>query len=67
MKKKLLQEKLMKVTPIRLNENLDIEIATVAKAVGESKQTVIRLAIKEGLRIVERKLAPQKNNSKKGA
>lgn len=67
MKKKLLQEKLMKVTPIRLNENLDIEIASVAKAVGESKQTVIRLAIKEGLRIVERKLAPQKNNSKKGA
>lgn len=66
MKKKLLQEKLMKVTPIRLNENLDIEIASVAKAVGESKQTVIRLAIKEGLRIVERKLAPQKNNSKKG-
>ena len=59
MKKNLLQGKLMKVTPIRLNENLDEEIAAVAKAVGESKQTVIRLAIKEGLRSVLAKFGRQ--------
>lgn len=59
MKKNLLQGKLMKVTPIRLNENLDEEIAAVAKAVGESKQTVIRLAIKEGLRSVLAKFVRQ--------
>ena len=56
----------MKIQTIRISEEMEKEITTVAKAVGESKQTVIRLAIKEGLRIVERKLAPKKNNSKKG-
>ena len=59
--------KLMIRQTICISEEMETQIATVAKAVGESKQTVIRLAIKEGLRIVERKLAPQKNNSKKGA
>lgn len=58
--------KLMIRQTICISEEMEKEIATVAKAVGESKQTVIRLAIKEGLRIVERKLAPKKNNSKKG-
>lgn len=62
MKKNLLQGKLMKVTPIRLNENLDEEIAAVAKAVGESKQTVIRLAIKEGLRSVLAKFGRQSDS-----
>ena len=59
MKKNLLHGKLMKVVPIRLNENLDNEIAEVAEAVGESKQTVIRLAIKEGLRSVLAKFGEQ--------
>lgn len=49
----------MKVVPIRLNENLDNEITEVAEAVGESKQTVIRLAIKEGLRSVLAKFGEQ--------
>lgn len=62
MKKNRLQGKLMKVTPIRLNENLDEEIAAVAKAVGESKQTVIRLAIKEGLRSVLAKFDRQSDS-----
>ena len=57
----------MKIQTIRISEETEKEIAAVAKAVGESKQTVIRLAIKEGLKIVERKLATKKNNSKKGA
>ena len=50
MKKKLLQEKLMKVIPVRLNEELEKQITEVSTAVGESKQTVIRLAIKKGLK-----------------
>lgn len=62
MKKNRLQGKLMKVTPIRLNENLDEEIAAVAKAVGESKQTVIRLVIKEGLRSVLAKFDRQSDS-----
>lgn len=35
---------------------MESEISRLAEELGESKQTVIRLAIKEGLGIVERKL-----------
>lgn len=48
--------KLMIVQNIRISEETEKRIAEVSQAIGESKQTVIRLAIKEGLGIVERKL-----------
>ena len=50
--KTITKMKLMIIKTIRISEEMEKEIAAVAKAVGESKQTVIRLAIKEGLRSV---------------
>ena len=65
MKKKLLQGKLMKITPIRLSEELDLSISKLAQEIGESKQTVIRLAIKEGLNAVRNKLAGEQKGEGK--
>lgn len=48
--------KLMITQTIRITEAMESEISRLAEELGESKQTVIRLAIKEGLGIVERKL-----------
>ncbi len=52
--------KLMIVQNIRISEETEKRIAEVSQAIGESKQTVIRLAIKEGLGIVERKLGAER-------
>lgn len=49
--------KLMITQTIRISEELEAEIKRVAQEIGESKQTVIRLAIKEGLNAVRNKLA----------
>ena len=48
MKKNLLQNKLMKVIPIRISEDLEAELSKLAKEIGESKQTAIRLTLREG-------------------
>ena len=45
----------MTIQTIRITETMEQRIALVAKEVGESKQTIIRQAIKEGLPIVEQK------------
>lgn len=47
---------------ICISEEMEKQIAEVAKAVGESKQTVIRLAIKEGLRSVLAKFGRQSDS-----
>lgn len=57
MKKNLLQNKLMKVIPIRISEDLEAELSKLAKEIGESKQTAIRLALREGIEVVRRKFA----------
>ena len=49
--------KLMIRQTICISEEMEKQIAEVAAAVGESKQTVIRLAIKEGLRSVLAKIS----------
>lgn len=54
--------KLMIIKTIRISAEMEQEIAAVAKAVGESKQTVIRLAIKEGLRSVLAKFGRQSDS-----
>ena len=48
--------KLMITQTIRISEELEAEIKRVAQEIGESKQTVIRLAIKEGLAVLKSKL-----------
>ena len=50
MKKNLLQNKLMKVIPIRISEDLEAELSKLAKEIGESKQTAIRLTLAKALR-----------------
>lgn len=57
MKKNLLQNKLMKVIPIRISEDLEAELSKLAKEIGESKQTAIRLTLREGIEVVRRKFA----------
>lgn len=57
MKKNFLQDKLMKIIPIRISEELEAEISRLAKEIGESKQTAIRLAIREGVEGVRRKFS----------
>ena len=47
---------------ICISEEMEKQIAEVAEAVGESKQTVIRLAIKEGLRSVLAKFGRQSDS-----
>ena len=42
---------------IRISEEMEKDISKLAQEIGESKQTVIRLAIKEGLNAVRNKLA----------
>lgn len=56
--------KLMIIKTIRISEETERQIAETAKAVGESKQTVIRLAIKEGLGAVLEKFGPTPNGLK---
>ena len=51
--------KLMITQTIRITEAMESELSRLAEELGESKQTVIRLAIKEGLGIVARKFGAQ--------
>ena len=60
--KMITKMKLMIIKTIRISAEMEQEIAAVAKAVGESKQTVIRLAIKEGLRSVLAKFGRQSDS-----
>ena len=65
MKKNLLQNKLIKVVPIRISEDLEAELSKLAKEIGESKQTAIRLALREGIEVVRRKFAQPKKGKVK--
>lgn len=56
--------KLMIVQNIRISEELEREIAKLAKEIGESKQTAIRLAIREGLEVVRAKFLKQSKEAK---
>lgn len=49
--------KLMIRQTICISEEMEKDISKLAQEIGESKQTVIRLAIKEGLNAVRTKLA----------
>ncbi len=49
--------KLMITQTIRITEELEAEISRLAKEIGESKQTAIRLAIREGVEGVRRKFS----------
>ena len=49
--------KLMIVQNIRITEAMEAEIARLAEEIGESKQTAIRLALREGIEPVRRKFA----------
>lgn len=51
--------KLMIVQNIRISEDLEAELTKLAKEIGESKQTAIRLALREGIEVVRRKFSPQ--------
>ena len=59
--------KLMIIQTIRITEAMEQQIALVAREAGESKQTIIRQAIKEGLPIVEQRFlsagADEKNKT----
>ena len=61
MKKNFLQSKLMKIIPIRISEELEAEISRLAEEIGESKQTAIRLALREGVGCVKRKFSKTKS------
>lgn len=52
--------KLMIRQTICISEEMEKDISKLAQEIGESKQTVIRLAIKEGLNTVRTKLADTK-------
>lgn len=47
--------KLMINQTIRITEELETAISKLAQEIGESKQTVIRLAIREGIEVVRNK------------
>ena len=49
--------KLMIRQTICISEELEAEISRLAKEIGESKQTAIRLAIREGVEGVRRKFS----------
>ena len=57
--------KLMIVQNIRISEELEAEISRLAEEIGESKQTAIRLALREGIEGVRRKFS--KTRSERGA
>lgn len=55
--------KLMIIKTIRITEELESELSQLAEEIGESKQTAIRLALREGIEAVRRKFSqpqPQK-------
>ena len=51
--------KLMISQTIRITEAMEAEIERLAEEIGESKQTAIRLAIREGIEPVRRKFGIQ--------
>lgn len=51
--------KLMISQTIRITEAMEAEIERLAEEIGESKQTAIRLAIREGIELVRRKFGIQ--------
>ena len=51
--------KLMIRQTICISEEMEKDISKLAQEIGESKQTIIRLAIKEGLNAVRTKLADE--------
>lgn len=57
--KMITKMKLMIIKTIRISEDLEAELTKLAKEIGESKQTAIRLALREGIEVVRRKFSPQ--------
>ena len=59
--------KLMIHQTIRISEAMEAEIARLAEDIGESKQTAIRLALREGIEPVRRKFSGQSAAEEKEA
>ena len=55
--------KLMITQTIRISEELEAELSKLAKEIGESKQTAIRLALREGIEGVRRKFITQEKKA----
>lgn len=58
--------KLMITQTIRISEELEAEISKLAEEIGESKQTAIRLALREGIEGVRRKFSKMENKGTLG-
>lgn len=58
--------KLMIIQTIRISEELEAEISKLAEEIGESKQTAIRLALREGIEGVRRKFSKMENKGTLG-
>lgn len=58
--------KLMITQTIRISEELEAEISRLAEEIGESKQTAIRLALREGIEGVRRKFSKMENKGTLG-
>ena len=58
--------KLMITQTIRISEELETEISKLAEEIGESKQTAIRLALREGIEGVRRKFSKMENKGTLG-
>ena len=56
--------KLMIRQTICITEAMEAELSRLADEIGESKQTAIRLAIREGIELVRRKFGEQPKESK---
>ncbi len=59
--------KLMIRQTICITEDLEGELSKLAEEIGESKQTAIRLALREGIEVVRRKFTqpqPKKEQAK---
>lgn len=58
--------KLMIRQTICISEELEAEISKLAEEIGESKQTAIRLALREGIEGVRRKFSKMENKGTLG-
>ena len=56
--------KLIKNQTVRISETQSAEIAKVAEAMGESKQTVIRLSVWEGLAVLKQKYGEKNHDGR---
>lgn len=56
--------KLMINQTIRITQELETQISKLSKEIGESKQTVIRLAIRDGLEVVRNKFLTEQKGER---